>query len=263
MSWFPYNGRKIHYIDEGAGAPLLFVHGLGGNAENWLRQRADFSTTHRVITPDLPGHGRSDGHGVPFSAYWEYLLALCDHLGIESVSICGLSKGARAALMLACRRPHRIRNLIVVNAFTHLKDEDASKRRRLYDRILDPDEGRAWADALLKEMGVLQHRAIVSGFRQSLSKIDRRHIWQRFQELVAYDQRPELAGIDCRVLLVKGGKDLFIPDYCMDEMRSLIPRSTLVRLPECGHLPYLESPVDFNAIVRSFLLQEEPHEIGA
>lgn len=253
MPRFTHEGRSLHYTLEGEGPPLLFVHGLGGNAENWVLQRAAFAPTHQVIAIDLPGHGRSEGREVPFPLYWQAIRGLCDHLGIERLSICGLSKGARAALMFAARHPERVERIAVVNAFVHLTPEDRSARQSLYELLLEPDGARLWAVRLLEKMGVSGRPAIVRGFLRSLDTIDPRHIHARFGELLAFDQRAELAEVPCPILLVRGERDGFVPSYCVEELHQRLPRSTIARMPECGHLPYLEAPAQFDALLAGFL----------
>lgn len=253
MNSFLQDDLRIHYTIDGQGPPILFVHGLGGNADNWLLQRKAFARHNRVIAVDLPGHGRSDGREVPFLAYWKTLLALCDYLAIDRVAVCGLSKGARAALMFAVRHPDRVASVTVINAFAHLTPEDARARHDLYDLLLRTDGGRLWADILLEQMGVTQHDGIVRGFYRSLLAINPQHIWERFNELLSFDQRTELAGVLCPVLLVRGEQDGFVPPYCVAELHDAMPRSTVVRMPDCGHLPYLEQPERFNAILEDFL----------
>lgn len=257
MSTFTHDGRKLHYTLEGTGPALLFVHGLGGNAQNWVLQRAAFSRSRRVIAIDLPGHGRSEGREVPFQAYWKAIYALCDHLEIERIAICGLSKGARAALMFAARHPERVECIAAINAFVHLEPADKQKRLELYDLLLNPDGGRVWADQLLQEMGVSDNAAIVRGFLRALDTIDPKHIWARFRELLAFDQRVELADVRCRVLLVRGERDGFVPDYCATELQKRLMVSSIVRMPQCGHLPYLETPKQFNELLAHFLLTGE------
>ena len=48
--FFTWNDRRIHFVDEGSGPALLFLHGLGGNADNWLNQRRVFERTRRVLS---------------------------------------------------------------------------------------------------------------------------------------------------------------------------------------------------------------------
>lgn len=253
MPFFIHEGKRLHYTLEGDGPILLFVHGLGGNAENWILQRKSFSRRHRVVALDLPGHGRSEGRDVGFRRYWQAILALCDHLGAETVAICGLSKGARASLMFAARRPERVSHIAVVNAFVHLRPADRAERLNLYDLLLESDGGRAWANRLLKMMGVSNYPAIVRGFQRSLGSIDPVHIRTIFRELLAFDQRPELANVQCPVLLLRGERDGFVPSYCVEELGRLLPLNFIARMPACGHLPYLEMPTHFDEILSNFL----------
>jgi sigma-B regulation protein RsbQ len=64
--FFMWNDRRIHFVDGGSGPALLFLHGLGGNADNWLNQRRFFERTRRVLSLDFPGHGRSEARDVGF-----------------------------------------------------------------------------------------------------------------------------------------------------------------------------------------------------
>ena len=254
MPTFTSGSNEIHYKCEGAGEPLLFIHGLGGNVENWILQRSAFAATHRVLAIDLPGHGRSQGREVPFTEYWRAIEGLCDHLAIEAASICGLSKGARAGLMFAARRPRRVIRIAVVNAFINLADSDKHARMELYDLLLrQPDGPRQWADRLLQSMGVNHHPSIVRGFHRSLCAIDPVHIHARFNELIRFDQRAELNDVRCPALLVRGEQDGFVPAYCVDDLHQRLEGSAVVRLADRGHLPYLENPDQFNAVLTDFL----------
>ena len=252
MGSFVWNNHAINFNNEGDGAPLLFVHGLGGNADNWLHQRRAFREKRRVISVDLPGHGRSEGAEISFMRYWESIASLLDHLQIPAIDICGLSKGARVALMLARRQPGLVRSVTVVNSFLWLRPEDGQERRRLYDLLLLDDGGHAWAEALLAKMGIPADGAIAKGFRRSLATIRPERIRERFYEMVDYDQRDELRSIECPVLIVRGERDGFIPPYCAEDMLARLPRSQIASLPTCGHLPYLEQPQAFNRVLEDF-----------
>lgn len=253
---FRHDGTEIHYVAAGRGEPVLFLHGLGGRVENWVHQIALISKTRQAIAIDLPGHGRSEGREISFLDYWRTIEALLDHLELPDVTLCGLSKGARAGLMLAARRPSRVSGMVVVNAFTHLVPEDATRRRALYDLLALDDCGVRWAEALLDLMGVRAHAAIVRGFRRSLKDIDPAHIRARFSEMVDFDQRPELAGVGCPTLIVRGAHDDFVPAYCASDLLSGIQGSEAVTL-DLGHLPYLEDPAAFNAALGKYLDQQD------
>ena len=54
-----WRGTRFRYAVGGAGPPLVLVHGLGGTIENWRALAPPLAAGHRVLVPDLPGHGRS------------------------------------------------------------------------------------------------------------------------------------------------------------------------------------------------------------
>lgn len=253
---FEWRGETIHYVDEGRGPALVLLHGLGGNAENWLLQRRHFSATHRVLSLDLPGHGLSSGRSIAFADYPDAIRAMLDHAGIARATLCGLSKGSRAGLGFAVRYPERVSGMVIVNAFLHLEPEDRAQRLALYDLLLEQDGPRLWADRLLHLMGVEHHPAIVRGFRRSLARIEPEHIRRIFREQIDWDQRPDLSRVGCPVLVVRGERDGFIPAYCVDETLAGLADGALAVLAT-GHLPYLERPDAFNRTVSEFLAHNE------
>ncbi len=95
----------------------MFLHGLGGNANNWLYQRQYFKKKWTVISLDLPGHGKSEGLEINFKEYVNVLYELCNYLKLQKVVICGLSKGARVGIDFAIQYPDFVSSLIIVNAF--------------------------------------------------------------------------------------------------------------------------------------------------
>jgi sigma-B regulation protein RsbQ len=251
--YFMYENRKIFYNVEGNGPVILFLHGLGGNANNWYYQRKYFSKNWTVLSIDLPGHGRSEGEEVGFKQYSDVVHALLNHLKLESVVVCGLSKGSRVGIDLAARYPNLISSLIIVNAFAHLEANDRAERIKIYNLLSLNDQGKTWADKLLKEMGVSDNETIVRGFHHSLQSINPQHIQRLFSELVDYDQRPYFSHITCPVLLIRGVNDHFVPESYMREFDQGLTNSTYVELENNGHLPYLEQPEQFNHIVEEFL----------
>ncbi|WP_431049066.1 alpha/beta fold hydrolase [Roseateles sp. L2-2] len=262
--FFQHDGHRIHFTDdgpgggagegEGEGDALLFLHGLGGNALNWTYQRQHFASRRRVICLDLPGHGKSEGKSIPFLDFGDVVEGLIDHLGIDRLAVCGLSKGARVGLQLAARSPDRVSAAIAVNAFLHLSPADEAARFALYDLLLRGDEGKAiWATRLLTQMAVPEDSRIHRGFMRSLETLDGAFIRALFQQIMDADQRPEVTGVRSPTLLLRGGKDGLVPAYCHDELQSLIPDCASVVLEDCGHLPYLESPERFNLALENFL----------
>jgi len=247
-----WGSETLHATDEGAGDPVLLLHGLGGSANNWLHQRRHLSARHRVVAVDLPGHGRSTGTDVSFDAYPDAIAATLDRAGIGAVSVVGLSMGARAGLWFADRYGDRVRSLVMVNTFLTLTAEDRQRRLDLYDLLLETDGAQLWSQALLEQMGLADHPTIARGFRAALARSDPRHLHDIFHQVVGTDQVPQLARLKVPVLLIRGEQDDFVPAYCLEELQAAAHYATVARLPGCGHLPYLEDPDGFNQAVDRF-----------
>ncbi|EEK77437.1 hypothetical protein bcere0009_34560 [Bacillus cereus R309803] len=251
--YFEYRNRKVFYNIEGSGPVMLFLHGLGGNSNNWLYQRQYFKKSWTVVSLDLPGHGKSEGVEISFKQYANVLYELCNYLKLQKVVICGLSKGARVGVDFAIQYPSFVSSIIVVNAFPYLELKDRKERLEVYDLLSIPDNGKTWADTLLKAMGVEGNKVIVRGFYQSLQSIKPAHIQRLFAELVDYDQRPYLSIIACPVLIIRGVNDYFVPEKYVREFEACLRNTIYVEFKHSGHLPYLEQPTSFNLTVDAFL----------
>ncbi|MBJ8109361.1 alpha/beta hydrolase [Bacillus cereus group sp. N6] len=251
--YFEYKNRKISYNIEGSGPVILLLHGLGGNANNWLYQRQYFKENWTVISLDLPGHGKSEGLEILFKEYANVLYELCSYLKLQKVVMCGLSKGARVGIDFAIQYPGFVSSLIVVNAFPYLEPEDRKERIEVYDLLSLHDNGKTWVDTLLKAMGVADNEVIVRGFYQSLQSINSVHIQRLFAELVDYDQRPCLSNISCPTLIIRGENDDFVPEKYVREFERRLKNTTFIEFKNSGHLPYLEQPTSFNMTVERFL----------
>jgi 3-oxoadipate enol-lactonase len=118
MSWFLHEGRPLHFLERGRGEPLLLVHGLGSSGGDWAWQVAALERKFRVIVPDLPGSGHSalpDG-ACTIPRFAGALWALCDHLGVDTVSVVGFSLGGAVSLEMALQRPSKVRRLALINS---------------------------------------------------------------------------------------------------------------------------------------------------
>lgn len=247
-------GREtLNYTDEGSGTPILFLHGLGGNANNWLNQRRALADHHRVITLDLPGHGRSTGARVPFGRYAEAAARVLDRIKASNVSVVGLAMGARVGIALAHRAPRRISHLTLVNAYLTLPPEEHEKRVDLYDLLLQRDGARRWANTLLEGMGVADIPGIARGFVGSVDQIQPSHINRIFHEVDEIEQSDELRDLDIPIQVMIGERDKLVPASSTEELVTMIRCPVIHRFPDSGHLPYLEEPASFNSALEAFI----------
>ena len=111
------NGLHQYYEVHGSGRPLVLLHGGLGSGEMFGPVLDALATNHRVILPDLQGHGRTADIDRPLSleALGDDVDALLGHLGIDQADVVGYSLGGGAAFLAALRHPERIRRLVLVS----------------------------------------------------------------------------------------------------------------------------------------------------
>ncbi len=113
-AYFDSSGVRIHYTDEGQGAPVVLVHGFSNPAHLQWRKPGiiqELAKAYRVIAPDARGHGRSDRRYTPEECglqMVEDLVRLLDHLHIDRAHVVGYSMGGYTVLKMACTHPERL-----------------------------------------------------------------------------------------------------------------------------------------------------------
>ncbi len=278
-------GRSVNYVDldevEGGGAlpPVVFVHGLGANWQNWLENLAVVGRERRAVALDLPGFGGSEmpADRISISGYARIVEELCEHLDLGPTAIVGNSMGGFIAAEMAISYPKRVERLVlaaaagisVTNAYRRptvtaarasaaagvfrlTKRPEVSTRPRLRHIALAPvvrHPTRLRADITFE---VMQGTGL-PGYVPALDA------------LLVYDFRDRLEEIACPTLLVWGEKDMLVPVADAEEFERLIPRARKVVLADTGHAPMLERPAPFNRELLAFLAEpaEGAHTGGA
>lgn len=109
---------QLHFVEKGAGEPLILLHGNGEDGTYFVHQIEYFSDRYRVIAVDTRGHGRSPRGDAPFTIrqFADDLLQFMDAQGIGRAHILGFSDGGNIALVFALRHPDRVNRLILNGA---------------------------------------------------------------------------------------------------------------------------------------------------
>ncbi|GAB2591137.1 alpha/beta hydrolase [Streptomyces capparidis] len=162
------NDVELRVTDDGAGSALLLVHGWGGDGGEWAPHVAAWAPRHRVVVPDLRGHGRScappDGYGPRDFA--RDLAALVRVLGTGPVVAVGHSMGGQVVSALAVEHPAAVRAVVVLDP-AYGVDEAALARVPGEQRALR-GEGARWALGFVRE-------AFRPGAPERVAALRRRH----------------------------------------------------------------------------------------
>ena len=220
------NGFELYYETIGEGEPLLLVHAGLATARMWDPFIEELAKSHRLIIPDLRGHGRSTNPGgeLSFRQCARDLLALMDHLGIESAKGIGASMGAMTLLHMAVMEPRRIEAMVLVGAGPYIP-EGCREKLRTYTPESYPES--AWSAMRAQHAhGDEQIRALLE-FLASLSK--------DYED--ATFTPPHLGTISARTLIVHGDRDYCFPVSLATQMYESIPDAYLYVVPNGDHVP--------------------------
>ena len=269
-------GAPINYVDVGSGdseEPVVFVHGLGGQWQNWLENIPRLALDRRVIAMDLPGFGLSpEAEGeVSIPGYGRTVNKLCDALGLGKVELVGNSMGGYIAAETAIQFPERVSRLVLVSAAgissaetlhapiltfgrvaTAIATNSAAQHRRLASRRWTRHLSLA---LVARYPGRLKADLAYEGFFKGAGKggFD-----AALRASLDYDFRDRLPEVKVPTLIVWGEKDSIIPVRDADEFERLIEDSRKVVMKDTGHIPMAERPQAFNDVLVEFLAETGP-----
>ena len=262
----------LHYEVSGTGSPIVWVPGTGLRGTTWDRQTTQFSTSHRCITVDLRGSGRTTGGGLAFSVadLADDLAGAMDELGIGPASFVGLSLGSAVVQELALARPELVSAAVLLSTWSSTSQEHHIRRHfesRLYAIENGPLDVFAqfafWmsAPSVIDDEPDLQLR-VEAELAESMS-LNPAGTAAHFRADLDHETLSRLGGIRCPVLVLHGDEDLItLPTYNA-RVAQAIPGAQLATIERAGHLAWLERPEAVNEHIATFLaatsrLSDEP-----
>jgi pimeloyl-ACP methyl ester carboxylesterase len=264
-------GRSVNYVDigeQGTHRPIVFIHGLGGQWQNWLENIPRFAQERRVVAMDLPGFGLSEmpSETITIELYGRVVAEMLRRLDAAPAVMVGNSMGGYVSSEVAIRAPEVVERLVLV-ASAGVSQMDLAER---------PLVGMAKATGLLATGNAAQMRASAmrprlrhwflsmvarhpsrikadAAFEAMMKGVNKPGFEPALVANLRYDFRDRLPHIGCPVLVVWGAKDMIIPVRDADRFVDLIPGARKVILEDTGHIPMLERPPTFNGLLGEFL----------
>lgn len=251
------NGTTLYYETQGEGQPLLFIHGLGSSTLDWEFQVAAFSSSYRVITFDLRGHGQSDKPTGPYSMamFAADTAGLLRALRIDQAHVVGLSLGGGIAFQLAVETPQMVKTLVIVNSAPELVVRTFHDRLVVWQRL-------AMVRLLgMRKLGeVLGKRLFVTPeytrqretFVARWAGNDQRAYLAALRAMVGWSVTARLGTIRCPTLIISADQD-YTPRSLKEAYTAKIPNAQLVTIPDSHHALPVEKPREFNRALEEFL----------
>lgn len=268
----------IAYTDSGIGPPMLFIHGLGSNAQAFMFNTAVLSQHFRCITIDLPGYGESSKNRshVTMTYFAEQVLLFLDHLQLDAVTLVGHSMGAQIALQMVHLRPGVADHLVLLAPAGF--------------ETFNPME-RQWMDSMFQPslLKNASHEQIMQAFYANFYAFpdeaefmvqDRLRLMQSevdfdfycalvYHATMAMLDEPVfhlLKSIHQKTLIIFGEEDQLIPNQILhagetthtiaEQGANQLPHSQLQMISSVGHFVMFEEPNAVNQAILDFLIIE-------
>jgi pimeloyl-ACP methyl ester carboxylesterase len=251
----------LAYEESGSGVPLVLLHAFPLHSGMWSEQRAALASQARVITPDLPGFGRTPLPSVEPSldVVADAVVALLDDLGLDQVVLGGLSLGGYVAMALLRRHPERVSALILMDTKAGADPEAArANRERIATAVVHERSVRVvLTDVLPGLVGKRTKRRrgdVLIGVTDMVRGADPAAIaWVQRAMAARPDSFDTLRDVKVPTLVVVGEDDEVSPPADAEAMVEALPDARLVVAPGSGHLSAVEVPDVVTFAIREFL----------
>lgn len=257
------HGLDISYQRVGAGPPLVFVHGAAEDSRIWQPQLAGLADEFTVVAWDEPGAGRSSDVPASFGLadYAECLAELIEAIALGRAHVAGLSWGGTVVQELYRHRPDLVATLILIDTYAGWKGSLAAEEVR----------GRVAAARRMLAAPAAQFDPTLPGLfagkppiefvallEQIAATVRPHSLETQLRVMADADQRDLLAHIAVPTLLIWGELDVRSPLSVARQFEQAIPDTTLVVIPDCGHVSNLQAPDQVNEAVRHFCRTHPP-----
>jgi pimeloyl-ACP methyl ester carboxylesterase len=239
-------GKKIYFEEYGEGTPLILLSGggLDRSIKDFENCIPDLAKHYRVIAPDTPGQGRSEqADTLTYGILLEFMSQLIDSLKIDSAYVMGWSDGGIAGILLAEKRPDKIRKVVAVGANNGIR------------RAIPPDIPVDSVHPMTLDFFEKNNKKLIERYENLLPKKD----WKKFMtdaNAMVYQKESYFSDsiygrINIPVMIVLGDKDDIIIEHGL-EMHRLIKGSQFCALPNTTHEVFAERPDLINKIAIDF-----------
>jgi len=254
------NDINMNYEEEGAGFPLILIHGLSDDSTLWTPLISKFLKHYRTIALDIRGHGHSSKPDMPYSIklFSEDLSGFLKELGIPRTHLIGLSLGGAIAQQFILDHPEKIRSLILLSTFSysdpHLQEILINLKTAItkggfpafFDEaiklVVSPEFRSANADAIAE----LKERSIQINSPKALLRL--------IDACLNFNVKDRISQISIPTLIISGREDALTPLHSAEHIHRSIKGSKWKIMEGVGHnLLIPEKISDLSQLILKFL----------
>ncbi len=237
-------------------APVVFLHGLGGDRRVWLYQIPEFCGRFSTITVDLRGHGRSSAPAGNWSIadMAQDVVRLLRKLGVERAHLVGVSLGGMVAQQFALDYPYATASLVLGDTVCGMPEGFEDMARAAMQFIEENPMAAVAKERITNAFSDAIDPVLRDYFIDQIARNDKAAYVRTARAVFGFSVRSRVAEINVPTLVVVGEEDRVTPPHLSQELAERIPGARLVRIPGAGHISNIERPAEFNRAVLDFLL---------
>ena len=241
------------YLEQGAGQPIVILHGLMGGLSNFAGVSDYFPKNgYRVIIPELPIYDLPLKQ-TNVAEFAEYLHRFLTFKGLKDVILLGNSLGGHIGLVFSKTYPEMVRSLVLTGSSGLYENSmgDSYPKRENYDYI------KAKSEEVFYDPAVAT-KEIVDEVFETVN--DRNKLIKTLaiaKSAIRHNMSKDLPKMETQTCLIWGKNDNVTPPEVADEFNKLLPNADLFWIEKCGHAPMMEHPDRFNEILHNWLKSKE------
>lgn len=261
MSYFSNSGAQLYYETHGDGEPLLIIPGGGADGRYYLPIVEILKNSFLVILPDPRGCGRSKkgSQSYTFDLLASDIVALLNHLKIETSHVIGHSMGGMAAQHFSCQHPSFVEKLILFatsNTLTEFakhccKTAAITKSEASLKTFIHVMAIWNFSESFFKNSENIKN--LLSGAEQDPYPLQTEALIEQMNIISLFDSSDQLQNIKSHTLILGCEKDIIFPKDHVKSLASLIHQATYEEIPGAAHSAHIEQPELVAKIIKEFL----------
>jgi len=229
--------------------PIVLIHGAGGDHHHWPVQVRRLPG-YRIYALDLPGHGKSTGHGIhQISDYAERVFEWMDEISLHKAVLVGHSMGGAISLQMGIQYPERVLGLGLAGTGAKLPVNASFLENTAHETTFQSavEFLVSWA------FSPSTNPKLVKAVQQQMLKTRPTVMHGDFVACDSFDERERLGEIEYPTQVICGSDDKLMPVKYSQFLADHIPSAKLDLIPETGHMVMLEKPERFATALKKLL----------
>lgn len=249
---------SIDYM--GQGDMIVFLHGIGGNKKNWQDNLPYFSKEFLSVAWDTRGYGESEDYSGDFifEDVLDDLKKVLDYFEKEKAHIVGLSMGGQIATLFYEKYPNCVKTLTLCDTHFGLSNMNPNAVKKFINSrkepLLNGKEPKDIAPIVASSLiGNRKNKSAYEKLVHSISLLHKESYLKTIDASMKTEHRHVFKKIDVPTLIMVGELDTLTPPSMSRQIKREIENSSIITIPNAGHLINIEAPEIFNKNLMSFL----------